>query len=1727
MAQETSAYVLIALFAAAPFNFAREEEKILAYWDRIDAFQTSLKLNADKPVFSFFDGPPFATGLPHYGHLLAGTMKDIVTRYAHNTGHHVERRFGFDSHGLPVEYEIDKVLNIKSRDDVMAMGIAKYNSECRAIVLRYAKEWESTVNRMGRWIDFKNGYITLDLSFMESVWWVFQTLFDKQQVYRGYRVMPYSTGCKTPLANFEVNLNYQDVSDPSVVVSFPLVDEPNTAFLAWTTTPWTLPSNLALCVHPKFEYVKIKDTETGACYILLEKRLDSLYKDVKKAKFTVEAKMLGADLKDKEYQPLFRFFEAEFKPRNAFRVLVDDYVTDDTGTGIVHQAPAFGEDDYRVCMANGIVSEDMQPPCPVDENGVFVAPVTDFAGQYFKDADKTIQKALKQNGRLIRQATLVHSYPHCFSPDTRVLMYDGSVRAIADINVGDQLWGDDGQPRTVTDTIPLQSGQMYAVEQTNGETYYVNGLHMLVCKASTSMHFLADGSGELRRIQYWRRCEAGSCATNCGGMRRTSCTFPTSAEAEAAMANPVEMLPGFVANGTVFELTVHQWLGLCTPSARTRLRGFRVPSPVNVKDSVLPVEPHYLGAAWLGDGDSDDVTIAGLAKNRKQMTVMAPNAAFKNKFLSTITVTETDERTEFCGVTVDGNRRFLLADCTVVHNCWRSDTPIMYRAIPSWFVRVADVRDKLTANNNNTYWVPSFVKEKRFHNWLANAKDWNVSRSRYWGTPIPLWVSDDYEEVVCIGSVAQLEELSGVKGITDLHRESIDHITIPSKKGKGVLRRVEDVFDCWFESGSMPYAQSHYPFENAEKFKRSFPADFIAEGIDQTRGWFYTLTVLGTHLFGTSPFKNVIVNGLVLAGDGRKMSKRLKNYPEPTLVLDQYGADALRLYLINSPVVRGDNLEFKEEGVKEVVSKVLLPWYNAFKFLTQQIALLKESHNVRFEYQPDRVGTKGGSMDTWILASCQSLIAFVRQEMEGYRLYTVVPRLLKFINDLTNMYVRYNRRRLKCGDGVEEGVSAVNCLFDVIFTLCKVMAPFTPFLTETMYQTLKQYLPESARNAPEGESIHFLPFPQERKEFFDDVLERQVARMQAVIDLGRACRDKKLISFKTPLMELVVVHPDQEYLDDVRSLERYVLEELNVRKLTLTSDEDKHQVQYRAEADFKVLGIKLRKDMPKVKAGLTKVTSAQVKEFARTKSLTVEGITLGEDDLKVIRYFAGADGTWEPASDKEVLVLLEIKRYPELEDEGLAREVINRVQRLRKKAGLEPTDVVDYLYTILSDAQENQLERIFASQAAYLTKSLQRAVQAGKKASDDKAVVAAEEQEVNGSRFVLKRTPFGAFGGKLKDFSATELGGIASKAALAELPAGVQVDSVIFGNVAQTSEEMQPDAAYLARHVGHRAGLPVHVPALTVNRLCGSGFQSIINGAQEIQLGEAKVVLTGGTESMSQSPYAVRNVRWGTRYGVDIKMEDTLAAALVDSYPTKVPMGITAENLAKQYNISRRDCDEYALLTQQRWAESDKAGVFDAELTPVAVKGRKGVEQFTKDEHPRPQTTIDTLAKLPSVFIKDVGTVTAGNASGICDGAAALVVAGEEAVKQHNLKPLARIVSWNYVGVEPTIMGIGPVPAIKEALRRANLTLADMSLVEVNQAFAAQYLAVEKELGFDRSKTNVNSGAIALGHPLAASGARIMGHLAHQLKATGGRYAVGSACIGGGQGIAIVIENVQ
>ncbi|EMD00801.1 hypothetical protein BAUCODRAFT_29174 [Baudoinia panamericana UAMH 10762] len=1168
-------------------NFPAEEERVLAGWTDIDAFHRQLELSKDDPPYVFYDGPPFATGTPHYGHLLASTIKDIIPRYWSMRGRYVERRFGWDTHGVPIEQIIDKQLQselgVRGKAAVEKIGIKEYNRRCREVVLTYAHEWRRVIGRVGRWIDFDQDYKTMDPTFMETCWWVFAQLYRKGLVYHGARVLPYSTALNTPLSKSEASEEYRDVQDPAVTVSFPLLpvaEQPENvrttvqkvldisegktvSFVAWTTTPWTLPSNVALCAHPDYEYLLVHDVETDNIYIMLEAGLKVLYKDPKKAKDKFKllpVKLRGAELGGMRYKPLFNYFYSQFKDIG-FKVLLDLYVKQDEGVGIVHQSPAFGEDDYQISWRAGVINGDRPPPNPLNAGGEYTSEVPDFEGQHVKAADKNIIKHLEGLGRMVRKSQITHRYPHC--------------------------------PR--------------------------------------------------------------------------------------------------------------------------------------------------------------------------------------------------------------------------------SKTPLIQRAVPSWFIKVETSVPALLENLEKTHWVPSMVKTGRFHQWLAAAKDWNVSRNRYWGTPLPLWVSDDMKEVVCVSSVAELKRLSGIEGdIMDLHRDSVDHITIPSKQGKGTLRRVEEVFDCWFESGSMPYASSHYPFDypgfesadadcglswaegpGKELFTK-YPGDFIAEGLDQTRGWFYTLSVLGTHLFNTFPYKNCVVNGIVLAEDGKKMSKSLKNFPDPMLVIDRYGADALRLYLIDSPVVRGEPLRFSELGVKQIVSGVLLPLWNSYNFFAQQAALWKKNTGHDFMYEREMQKTNENVMDRWILAATQSLLQYVNAEMEAYRLYTVVPRLLKMVDEVTNWYIRFNRNRLKGQSGLastkatangvqtngdltngtmdEEGddtLHALNTLYEVLYTLVRALAPFIPFLSDGIFQRLAPHLPSSMRESKDCRSVHFQRFPTVREELFDPVVERRVGRMQKVIELGRLCRDRRTISLKTPLKTLVVLHQDQEYLDDVQTLERYITEELNVRDLVLTTDEARYGVAYSVQADVKNLGMKFKKDAAKIKASLPKLSPQEIQAFLSSGKITVEGHDLDAEDLRVKKEIKQSKDTanLEVAVEGEAMVLLDSFAYPELAQEGLAREVLNRVQRLRKRAGLVPTDDVKLFYSVLASTsatangtaaegeaadggatkgeqaanaevsrleQERIVEEMFARQSATFTKAASRGVERLSDAKAGDGVAAEEETDVKDIRLLLR-----------------------------------------------------------------------------------------------------------------------------------------------------------------------------------------------------------------------------------------------------------------------------------------------------------------------------------------------------------------------------------------------------
>jgi len=974
-------------------DFPRNEEDMLAFWDAEHIFQKSLDQRADAEEFVFFDGPPFATGLPHYGHLLAGTIKDIVPRYQTMRGKYVERRFGWDCHGLPIEALAQDDLGLAGTTAIVEAGVDVFNEKCRSMVQTYVDEWRKTVTRMGRWVDFDKDYKTMDVPFMESIWWVFQQLWEKDRIYKAHRIMPYSWKLTTPLSNFEANRNYKDVQDPAITCRFRLTTTSrfgeHAFFLAWTTTPWTLPSNLALCVGPDIDYVVVKDLSDDAVYVLAEARLAAYFPKEESYKRLQTVK--GSELEGVGYEPLFQYFADH---ENSFRVLSDAFVSTGEGTGIVHMAPAYGEDDYRICR-----DADIELVDPLDAEACFTSEVPEFAGQLCKDADKGIIRALKDAGKLVHQSTLQHSYPFC-------------------------------------------------------------------------------------------------------------------------------------------------------------------------------------------------------------------------------------ERT---------------------------DTPLIYRAIEAWYVKVEDLREKMQSLNDQVHWTPDYVGSKRFGNWLGDANDWNISRNRFWGSCIPVWVSEDGEDSICMGSIEELESYSGVK-VDDLHKHILDKILF-EKDGK-TYRRTPEVLDCWFESGSMPYAQQHFPFENAEGFENRYPADFIAEGLDQTRGWFYTLMVLGTILFDKPAFKNVVVNGLVLAEDGQKMSKRLKNYPDPIDVIDKYGADAIRLYMIYSPVVRAENLAFAEDGVKQIMRDLLIPMWNAYSFFV--------TYANTDSWKPGVTTESENLLDRWILSSLENLSDNVTDAMDDYDLQSAVRPFVHFIEDLTNWYIRRSRRRFWKSEDDEDKDQAYQTLYNVLLTLSKIGAPFIPFITESIYRNL--------RTDDMPESVHLCDFPHFAGKHEDADLENQMAVVQTVVQLGRSLRSEYDLKVRMPLKGIHVATQDMSLKQNIDELKHLVMEELNVKDVWFGENETS-LATYSAKPNFKTLGPKLGKKIKRCAASVAKLDTDDIAEILAGSTHTVdldgEAFEMSADDILISRN--PREGL-AVASEGKIVVALETGLTPELEQEGLARELVSRLQNLRKTEGLDVSD---------------------------------------------------------------------------------------------------------------------------------------------------------------------------------------------------------------------------------------------------------------------------------------------------------------------------------------------------------------------------------------------------------------------------------------------------------------------
>jgi isoleucyl-tRNA synthetase len=991
-------------------DFPALEEEILDLWDRIEAFATSVEMRPPESEFTFYDGPPFPTGSPHYGNLLAGVLKDIVPRYWTMRGHRVERRFGWDTHGLPIELEVQQQLGLSGPAEIEKYGIARFNEAARERVMANTEVWEAITRRIGRWVDFENDYSTMDLPFMESVWWVFRQLWDKGYVYRDFKVLPYSYGAATPLSNFEVNLGaYRDVEDPSLTVRLEVTDgagpvKPGDHLLVWTTTPWTMPSNLGVAVGGDIRYVRIDGAAgglEGRYWIAADRVAEYWGEDAPRP----AAEASGTEMVGARYRPVFDYF-ADAADDGAFVVILSDETTTDEGTGLVHMAPAYGEADFLAFQAAGLdVIVD-----PVDAEGRFTDLVPEVAGLNVKEADATLLELMEQRDALVQSGRLVHSYPFC----------------------------------------------------------------------------------------------------------------------------------------------------------------------------------------------------------------------------------------------------------------WRTETPLIYKAIPTWFVRVEAFRDRMAALNETIHWVPDHVGSRRFGNWLEQARDWAISRNRYWGSCIPVWECPGCGVMECIGSIAELEERSGVQ-LDDLHKHFVDPVTFPCAECGETMHRVSEVLDVWFESGAMPYAQYHYPFENADVFDRKFPADYIAEGLDQTRGWFYTLVVHAAAIFETVPFHNCVVNGMILAEDGRKMSKSLKNYPDPFELIQSTGADAVRAYLINSPVVRAEPLRFSEAGVREVIRTVLLPFWNAYSFFTTYAAA--DGLSVAdLEGAPEQ----RAELDRWILSVLQSLIKQVNEEMEGYYLYAVIPPLIDFIDDLTNWYIRRSRRRFwrqrdQGGDATEQDtLAAFATLYEVLVTFSQLMAPVLPFITEVMYQGLVV----DQRSSDGPRSVHHTDYPEAEVDMIDQRLEAEMAVVRSVVSLGRALRVSESIRIRQPLSTLTVVSHEPAVRNAVERHADLIAEELNTKNVATSEDEQAH-AHLSAKPNYRVLGPRLGAAMRTVAAAIEAFGDGDVAALIDGETLDAAGSPVTLADVVVSRD--PHEGVVVAAADT-LSVALDTSLTPELEREGLAREVVKTIQAARRGADLDVSD---------------------------------------------------------------------------------------------------------------------------------------------------------------------------------------------------------------------------------------------------------------------------------------------------------------------------------------------------------------------------------------------------------------------------------------------------------------------
>ncbi len=1033
-------------------NFVEREKEIIEFWKENNIFEESIKKNEGGEEFSFYDGPPTANGKPHIGHILTRVMKDIIPRYQTMQGKHVLRKAGWDTHGLPVELEVEKSLGLDGKPQIEDYGIEPFIKCCKQSVWKYKSEWERMSQRVGYWVDMEHPYITYDDNYIESEWWALKQMHEKGLLYKGHKIVPYCPRCGTTLSSHEVAQGYKLVKENSAVARFKVKGRENCYILAWTTTPWTLPSNVALCVNPDEPYVEIE--AEGTRYIMAEALVSKFFEEYK-----VIDKKPGKEWEGLEYEPLFEQTVQEIKrisPANAaikaHYIVCDGYVTMGDGTGVVHIAPAFGEDDYKVGKRYGLPVVQL-----VNERGCFDSRFPVLDGVFAKKADKAILDMLKANGTLFKVLPYEHDYPHC----------------------------------------------------------------------------------------------------------------------------------------------------------------------------------------------------------------------------------------------------------------WRCDTPLLYYARSSWFIRVTQVKDSIIAANRSVNWMPESIGEGRMGNFLENVIDWGLSRDRYWGTPLPVWVCPDCGEIEVMGSKAELKQKCGLKAEDEieLHRPYLDNLTCKCPKCGGKMKRTPEVIDCWFDSGSMPFAQYHYPFENKDLFEETFPADFISEAVDQTRGWFYTLLVINTILFGKAPFKNCIVLGHVNDKNGIKMSKHKGNVVDPWSVLDKQGADAVRWYFYTSSAPWLPS-RFAEETVSEAQRKYIGTLWNTYAFFT----LYAEIDG----YDPSKFDIKKCKltlMDKWILSKLNSLIKLVDEDLQKYEICESARALQDFSDVLSNWYVRRGRDRYWGPEMTDDKAAAYTTLYTVLVTLSKLTAPYTPFIAEMMYQNL---VPAFDKTAPK--SVHLCPFPVYDNGFIDKTLEAGMEEVLQIVILGRGARNSGNLKNRQPLSEMFVIAEKGVKLS--KEQQAIVLDELNVKKLNLATNAEKY-LGYRLKPQLKTLGPKYGKKLGVISKFLAECNAKEVVTAVRGGSYTIPGedIVLTQEDLQI--FTESAQG-FVASEDRGVTVALNTVLTDELIFEGIEREIVSKVQNMRKEAGFEVTDRIEIYYQA-----EGKAANVLAK-GAFKGDVLANSVTAGTTEGGF-----TKEQNVNGEKVVL------------------------------------------------------------------------------------------------------------------------------------------------------------------------------------------------------------------------------------------------------------------------------------------------------------------------------------------------------------------------------------------------------